>query len=150
MYTLTKLVFLYRKRTIETLPIHTFCWPECETANAWSAHALVAKAPSEFGFRFLLLKHGFRNHSTLNLPCRCLGHIIGQEDLRPLSSRVSQRERSIYYTCFGTLNLATLVVIHVRSSSGVVFSPSLSTTARPMSWPYISSAMAKQTASATD
>ena len=65
--------------------------------NCVSPHVLseatAATALSELGFRFLLFKHGFRHHSTLNLPRRCLGHIIGQEDLQLLSFRGNLRER---------------------------------------------------------
>ena len=109
-------------------------------------------ALSELGLWFLVFQHSVGNHSTLKLSCRCLGQKIGQEDLQTVRIQKScgRGIRGISHTCLGTLSLASLAAIHLRSSSEVVFSPSFSTTARPISWPYVLSAMAKQTASTTD
>lgn len=71
----------------EVLLIRIVCNPELRTLYAFSTPDVTVTAPSELGFRFLLFKHGFRNHSTLNLSCWSLGHIAGQENLRSLSLR---------------------------------------------------------------
>src|SRR5690242_12485111 len=97
-----------------------------------------------------LLEHGFCDKASLDF-ARCrLGHDVGKEDLLMVRTMLHCGESiGEARTCFGSLNLATRSVSHVFSSAADSFWPSLTTTARPTSWPYISSSSAKLTASDT-
>lgn len=103
----------------------------------------------EFGsslLLLLLLLHCGRDHSPLYFAGGSLWHIVCEIDLKPSARFKSMGTR---LTFFGTLNLATFCVSQLRNSSELSFWSGFRTTATPISWPYISSSMAKLTASDT-